>query len=494
MKRTITFIAAWLYALTVCAQVPQSFTYQAVVRNDSNKLVTNARVSIRAAITDQAGNTLYQETHRVETNENGLLTVEIGAGENVSGSINNLNWGSESYYLNTLIDPNGGTNYAISITQRLLSVPYALYADKAGNVFSGNYDDLNNLPTLFSGEWDSLRHKPDFAQVAYTGSYQDLTNKPNLHTVATSGNYYDLNNKPVLFSGSYNDLTNKPNLHAVATSGNYNVLENKPTIPTVPSNVSSFNNDASYITHEHVNAILNTLYRRIDSLQQFISENITCCSATDLAQDTFPSCPNATVVIDYDGNTYHTVQIGQQCWLRENLKCTHAYDGSTITGLTAPGGNVDTYGYLYTWDATMNGGSSGSTNPQGICPDGWHIPSSTEWGQLSTYVGSQSQYRCGNSNNNIAKALASTTGWAISNTNCAVGNNQDQNNATGLAILPAGGETSNNTYFGLRAYLWTSTAGANATYFNLTNTSSSTSNSYAMPKTNYASVRCLKNN
>ena len=140
----------------------------------------------------------------------------------------------------------------------------------------------------------------------------------------------------------------------------------------------------------------------------------------------------------------------------------------------------------------MNGASSVSTTPQGICPNGWHIPNSTEWGQLSTYVGTQSQYRCGNSSNNIAKALASTTGWTNSSTNCTVGNNQDQNNATGLAFPPAGGGT-NNTYLGSRAYLWSSTAGSTATYFYLTNTSSLMSSS-TLPKTSYASVRCLKNN
>jgi hypothetical protein len=74
----------------------------------------------------------------------------------------------------------------------LMSVPYALYATKAGNGFSGNYNDLTNKPSLFDGTWQSLSGKPGFA------------------TVATSGNYNDLSNKPTLFSGNYNDLTNKP--------------------------------------------------------------------------------------------------------------------------------------------------------------------------------------------------------------------------------------------------------------------------------------------
>jgi hypothetical protein len=83
-------------------------------------------------------------------------------------------------------------------------------------------------------------------------SYEDLTDLPNLSiyaqtanlaTVATSGSYNDLTNKPSLFSGSYADLTNKPTL---VTS--YNQLTDRPTIPTVPTDVSAFTNDAGYLT------------------------------------------------------------------------------------------------------------------------------------------------------------------------------------------------------------------------------------------------------
>lgn len=64
-----------------------------------------------------------------------------------------------------------------------------------------------------------------------------------------SGSYNDLTDKPTLFSGAYADLTGKPNLATVATSGDYDDLSNKPAIPTVPSNVSAFTNDAGYTTN-----------------------------------------------------------------------------------------------------------------------------------------------------------------------------------------------------------------------------------------------------
>ena len=96
------------------------------------------------------------------------------------------------------------------------------------------------------------------------------------------------------------------------------------------------------------------------------------------------SCPGAATVTDYDNNTYNTVQIGNQCWMKENLRTTHYSDGTSIP-LGSSGSNttaycyypddsvsnVGTYGYLYNWPAVMGNSSSSSANPsgvQGICP------------------------------------------------------------------------------------------------------------------------------
>ena len=140
------------------------------------------------------------------------------------------------------------------------------------------------------------------------------------------------------------------------------------------------------------------------------------------------SCPGAATVTDYDNNTYNTVQIGNQCWMKENLRTTHYSDGTSIPMGNSTSNttayyyvdnnisNVSTYGYLYNWPAVMGNSSSSSANPsgvQGICPTGWHVPSDAEWIQLSDYVGSQTQYQCSANSAYIAKALASTSGWAI---------------------------------------------------------------------------------
>ena len=181
-------------------------------------------------------------------------------------------------------------------------------------------------------------------------------------------------------------------------------------------------------------------------------------------------------VTDIDGNVYKTVKLGNQVWMAENLRTTRYADGRKIPlGTTTSddvayryypddnSANVSTYGYLYNWAAVMKGASSSDANPsgvQGICPDGWHVPSDAEWTELENYVSSQSQYVCGGYEDyyiyedNIAKALASEEGWNSSTDNCDVGYNPIANNATGFSARPAGFYNGYYNYFGDNAYFW----------------------------------------
>ena len=184
-------------------------------------------------------------------------------------------------------------------------------------------------------------------------------------------------------------------------------------------------------------------------------------------------CTVAATVTDVDGNIYNTVQIGNQCWMKENLRTTH-YASSTEIPLGSsathhdyaaqryyPNNNaelVGTYGYLYNWAAVMNGASSSTANPsgvQGICPNGWHVPSDAEWTQLTDYVSIHSAYLCNNDISNIGKALAATTGWNSYTSTCTIGNNPSTNNSTGFSALPAGLSLSIN--FGNVADFWSAT-------------------------------------
>ena len=188
-------------------------------------------------------------------------------------------------------------------------------------------------------------------------------------------------------------------------------------------------------------------------------------------------CNGTPTVTDIDGNVYNTVQIGSQCWMKENLRTTKYADNTFIPkdgsySLTEPyryapdndSLNVPTYGYLYNWPAVMHGTASSSTNPsgvQGICPMGWHVPSNAEWTQLTDYVSSISEYVCGSDNSYIAKALAAATGWYTNDytaeIECAVANDQSSNNSTGFSAMPAGIYNGDYIEFGNSTFFWSST-------------------------------------
>ena len=184
--------------------------------------------------------------------------------------------------------------------------------------------------------------------------------------------------------------------------------------------------------------------------------------ASGASSDYSHPCAGAATVTDFDGNVYNTVQIGQQCWMKENMRTTHYADGTYIPlgfGRFYPdsnAGNVAVYGYLYLLDVATRGEYSNS-NPSGImgiCPYGWHVPSVSEWTQLSNYVSSIPYWRCEGGEGNIAKALASQYGWNISTNGCSPGNGIYINNISGFSALPAGRWSDGFFDFDMVAWFW----------------------------------------
>jgi uncharacterized protein (TIGR02145 family) len=111
-------------------QAPSKMSYQAVIRNSSNTLVSNQPVGMRISILQgsASGTAVYVETQTPTTSDNGLVSIEIGGGTVVSGTFATINWANGPYFIKTETDANGGSNYSITGTSQLLSVPYAFFS------------------------------------------------------------------------------------------------------------------------------------------------------------------------------------------------------------------------------------------------------------------------------------------------------------------------------------------------------------------------------
>jgi hypothetical protein len=135
MKKLYTLLVSFLITLTLFAQAPEKMNYQAVVRDANNALIMNQAVGMKIQILQGSvsGTTVYKETQTPTSNDNGLVTLEIGTGTIVSGMFGTIDWSTGPYFIKTETDPTGATNYTISGTSQLMSVPYALYAKTSGN-------------------------------------------------------------------------------------------------------------------------------------------------------------------------------------------------------------------------------------------------------------------------------------------------------------------------------------------------------------------------
>ncbi|OBX22178.1 hypothetical protein BAA08_09550 [Bizionia sp. APA-3] len=149
MKKIYTFLAAILLTATTFAQTPEKMSYQAVVRDSGDALVTNQAVGMQISIlqTTATGTAVYVETQTPTSNVNGLVTVEIGTGSVVSGHFTTIDWAADSYFIKTETDPTGAASYTIIGMSQLLSVPYALHAKTAESVTNDLVDDADANPT-----------------------------------------------------------------------------------------------------------------------------------------------------------------------------------------------------------------------------------------------------------------------------------------------------------------------------------------------------------
>jgi hypothetical protein len=149
MKR-LAFIISLLISTFSFAQSPDLFNYQSVVRDQNGNILANQSISLKISVLQgsSSGTVVYEEDHSPTSSASGLISLQIGSGNVVSGTFSSIAWAGAAHYIKVEADPNGGSNYELLSNNQLVSVPYAIHASTVDNVDDADADTTNELQTL----------------------------------------------------------------------------------------------------------------------------------------------------------------------------------------------------------------------------------------------------------------------------------------------------------------------------------------------------------
>lgn len=202
MRRICLSILSIISVFVSMAQVPQAFNYQAIGRRANGSIIANQDIAVRFSIIEGTalGPTIYQETHTTTTSTAGLFTLGIGHGTVTAGTFASIPWETGNKYLKVEIGLGSNNPYILQGTTQLLSVPYALYAERSkllagnntvtvnGNTIMGNYQPANNT-ILITGNLIAGNYKPaSDSTIRITGNVIGGNYKAADNTILVSGN------------------------------------------------------------------------------------------------------------------------------------------------------------------------------------------------------------------------------------------------------------------------------------------------------------------
>jgi hypothetical protein len=473
MKKLLILSMVILIDFSCFAQIPQTMSYQCVVRNSNGVLVTNQSIGIRMSIMQgtTTGTMVYQETYNPnpQTNANGLLSLEIGGGLAITGTFSTIDWASGPYFLKTETDPTGGTNYTIVGTTQLLSVPYALYAKTSGNAFSGNYNNLTNKPTLFNGTWANITGKP--TTLAGYGITDGMSNAhvANGITSAMIGNWnmaFSWGNhvglyRPISYVPAWGEITGRPtSLAGYGITDAVNTTDNQ-----IIGGIKTFTNDLSingltvgrgkgFISsnialgnqalYSNTTGSSNTAMGTQSLFQNTTGYNNTGIGYTALYLNTsgYKNTASGYATLYFNTTGYNNSASGYAALYSNTTGHENTADGMDALGYNTTGSQNTGVGFQ-----TLLSNTTGSSNTS----NGYKALYSNTTGSFNTANGSQALFSntwgTGNTANGTQTLYSNTTGG--------------DNIAIGYGALLSNTTADDNTAIGCSALGWNTTGGQN---------------------------------
>jgi len=431
MKRIrikVIFFCLFTTGITCYSQSPNLISYQTVIRNGNNELVSNTTIGVRISILGgpEANALVYQKEHAVKTNINGLAYLAIGNGKILNGLITSIDWSKGPYFIKSETDPTGGKNYTIVVLSQMLSVPYAIYSSTAEKltgtlpetdpVFNGSI--AKGISATDTSYWNKKLNSSDTSRML--ANYRtSINNKLDAKdTTLMLSNYLKksegINETDPLFNGSIAkgitaiDTSNwNKKLNTSDTSGmmaNYrtslnqklNITDTAKMLVPYLRDADTTNMLANYRTIingkldiKDTSLMLETYLKKVESLNTDLQAILDYINLFRII--------SGYSYAEIDGYRYKIVRVGNQIWMAENLRTTKYRNGENIVtnysnwpfygqytiGAFAQYNNNDSlgniYGKLYNWFAV--------TDSRGICPLGWHIPTIPEWSTLISFLG-----------------------------------------------------------------------------------------------------------
>ncbi len=417
MKKSILIIILMLSNTILIAQ--NGFNYKALI-SDNGNVLANQVISIKFTVLENGTTSVYQETQTGNTDANGIIAFNIGEGSVVSGDFTTIDWGSNPYFLK--VEINTGSGYQDFGTTELKYVPYAKFAEKAGNVFSGDFGDLNNVPTGLS-DGDDDTHLTD-AQIAAMGYIKDPNDADHdatneLQTISKTGNTVTLSNGGGSFTDADTHLTDA-DISGMGYIKNADDADHDATNEIQNLTLSGTNLSISSGNTVHFNNWDTNANDDVHSINDL----------SDAKSDISSIFLGAYAGENDDQTQNYNVGVGYQA-----MNANTSGDNNTALGYYAMINNTTGKYNTATGAYALKENTSADHNTA----DGYQALNSNSTGAYNTAVGSQALYHTTRSNNTAVgyQALYNNTG--------------EYNTALGSGALYSGTNTDYNVAIGYNA-------------------------------------------